>query len=182
VAWPPAGGTFDTPLPFSVPSLVRHAITLLVGEMEREERAILGAASVCGQAIDIDLVAQVAERSVADVERALPVFERASLVTFDGRRYAFAAPLIAEVVRNEDLTAGERRRLERRAGEALAARSDLESRVRRAELLAHAAPDQAAYQLALDAARDAKGAGAERMQRRAMAAAELISPGAQLDR
>jgi DNA-binding SARP family transcriptional activator len=177
VAWPPEGGTFDAPLPFSIPSLVRHAISLLVGEMGREERAILGAASVCGQTIDLDLVAHVAERSVADVERALPVFERAYMVTFDGRRYAFAAPLTAEVVRTEDLTPGERRRLERRAGDALAARTDLESRVLRAELLAHAAPDHAVYQLALDAARDAKAAGAERMERRAMAAAEVISAG-----
>ena len=182
VAWPPPGGTLDTPLPFSVPSLVRHAITLLVAEMGKEERAILAAASVCGHAIDVELVAHVAERPVADIERALPVFERAYLVTFDGRRHSFAASLTGEVVRLETVTRGERRRLEQRAGEALAARSDLESRVLRAELLAHAAPDQTVYQLALDAARDAKAAGAERMARRAMAAAESISRAAQVDR
>lgn len=182
VAWPPPRGTLEAPLPFSVPSLVRHAIAVRVGELTAEELAILRAASVCGQALDLALVAHVADRTPADVERALPAFERRQLVQFDGKRYTFAAPLVAEVVRRDCLTRGERRGLERRASEALASRTDLESRALRAELLAHSAPDQAAYDWAMAVGREALAEGARRIARRAVAAADRISQDAQLDR
>jgi len=182
VAWPPARGTLEAPLPFSVPSLVRHAIAVRVGELTADELAILRAASVCGQALDLALVAQVAGRAPADVERALPAFERRHLVQFDGRRYTFAAPLIAEVVKAECMTRGERRGLERRASEALAGKTDLESRALRAELLAHAAPDQEAYDLAVMVGREALAAGARRLAQRAIGAADRISRTAQLER
>jgi DNA-binding SARP family transcriptional activator len=181
-AWPPPRGTLDTPLPFSVPSLVQQAIALQVGELGSDELAVLRAASVCGQALDLERIAHVAERSLAGVERALPAFERRQLVTFDGRRYTFAAPLVAEVVRVECITRGERRRLERRASEALASRGDLESRALRAELLARTAPGAEAFQLAIAVAREALEAGAMRIARRAAAAAECDTRGAQLDR
>jgi len=181
-AWPPPRATLDAPLPFSVPSLVRRAIELRVGELSAPELAILCAASVCGQAIDVGLVAQVAGRQIDEVERTLPVFERRHLMQFDGRRYTFAAPLMAEVVRTECLTRGERRRLEQLGSEALAPRTDLASRVLRAELLAHAAPDQAAYDLALAVGWEAVDGGARRMAQRAVAAAERVSRTAQLDR
>jgi DNA-binding SARP family transcriptional activator len=182
LTWPPPGGTLDAPLPFSMPSLVRMALAVRVGELGPEEQAILQAASVCGGVLDIDLLAQVTGRAVADVERALPAFERRQLVTFDGRRYTFAAPLVAEVVRAECLTRGERRRLERRVIEGLGQRTDLDSRGLAAELLAHAAPDERAFDLALGVARDALAAGAARVARRALAAAERISQDARLDR
>ena len=182
VAWPPARGTLEAPLPFSVPSLVRHAIAVRVGELTADELAILRAASVCGQALDLAVVAQVAGRAPADVERALPAFERRQLVQFDGKRYTFAAPLVAEVVRRDCLTRGERRGFERRASDALAGRTDLESRALRVELLTHAAPDQAAYDLALAVGHEALTQGAPRIARRAVAAADQICQEAQLDR
>ncbi len=181
-AWPPPRGTLDTPLPFSVPSLVQQAIAIQVGELGPDELAVLRAASICGQALDLELIAHVAERPLATVERALPAFERRQLVTFDGRRYTFVAPLVAEVVRVECITRGERRRLERRASEALASRGDLESRALLAELLARTAPGAEAFKLAIAVAREALDAGATRIARRAAAAAESDTRGAQLDR
>ena len=171
-----------SPLPFSVPALVRHAIAVRVGELGADEIAILRAASVCGQALDLELIAHVAERPAAEVERALPAFERRYLVQFDGKRYTFAAPLVAEVVRAECLTRGQRRGLERRASEALTPRTDLEGRALRVELLAHAAPDQSAYDLAIQVGWDALKGGARRIARRAALTAERISRDAQLDR
>lgn len=182
VAWPPPRATFDAPLPFSVPSLVGHAIAVRVGELSADEVTILRAASVCGQALDLELVAHVADRAPADVKRALPAFERRQMIQFDGTRYTFAAPLIAQVVRTECLTRGERRGLEQRASDVLAQRTDLESRALRAELLAHAAPDQAAYDLALAVGSEALADGAPRLARRAVAAADLVARAAQLDR
>ncbi|MGH7615556.1 MAG: hypothetical protein ACREMW_16125, partial [Gemmatimonadales bacterium] len=180
--WPPPRRTLDAPLPFSVPSLVRLAVAMRVKELDPEEEVVLRAASVCGQALDLELVALLAERSPAQVERSLPAFERRHLVSFDGQRYAFTAPLVAEAVQSECLTRGERRRLERRAIDALAGRADLESRVRRVELLAHVEAGAEAYALALAAARDALDIGAARVARRSIAAAEHLSRTAGVDR
>jgi DNA-binding SARP family transcriptional activator len=182
IAWPPERETFVAPLPFSVPALVRHAIGVRVGELPAGEIEILRAASVCGQALDLELVAHVADRLLPEVERALPAFERRHLVQFDGRRYTFAAPLIAEVICSECMTRGERRGLERRASDALAGKTDLESRALRAELLAHAAPDQEAYDLAVTVGGEALAVGARRIAQRAIGAADRISRTAQLER
>jgi hypothetical protein len=151
-------------------------------DLADEEVLVLRAASVCGQEIEPDLVAHVAEREPADVERALPAFERRQLVAFDGRRYAFVAPLVAEVVRAQCLTKGERQRLERRAIDALGSRTDLESRVRRVELLAGVDPGKVAFDDALSVARDAVTTGALRLARRAVSAAERAGHGAGVDR
>src|ERR1700752_543502 len=181
VAWPPAGGTIDAPLPFSVPVVARHAIAVRVGELSTGEVRVLSAAGICGQALDPDLIAQIAELTRHDVERALPSFERRHLIQFDGQRYTFTAPLIAEVIRAECITKGERRVLERRAVDALAARRDLESRVLRVDLLSRVAPDQSALDLALSVAHDAWKTGARRMCEWSLAAAERIQQRAQLD-
>jgi len=181
VAWPPPGGTIDAPLPFSVPVVARHAIAVRIGELAPAEVRVLSAASVFGLALDLELIADVAQLSRHDVEQALPACERRHLIQFDGRRYAFAAPLIAEVIRAECTTKGERRILERRAIDALAGRNDLESRALQVDLLSRVAPDQAALDLALSVARDARELGARRMLDWSLAAAERIQQEAQLD-
>ncbi|HXF94944.1 MAG TPA: hypothetical protein VNI61_02460, partial [Gemmatimonadales bacterium] len=179
--WPPARGTLDAPLPFSVPSLVRHAIAVRVGELDGGEQAVLRAASVCGQVLEPEVVAAVAQRPVAEVERALPAFEHRGLVRFDGRRYVFAAPLVVEAVRAECLSRGDRRRLEERAIAALALRDDLEARALRVELMAPVAPGAEVLELAVGVAREALEAGAVRLAQRALAAAELVIREARLD-
>lgn len=181
VTWPPPGGTIDAPLPFSVPAVARHAIAVRVGELAPNELRILSSASVFGQALDLDLIAHVVGLSRQDVEQVLPAFERRHLIQFDGRRHTFAAPIISEVIRTECTTKGERRTLERKGIDVLADRRDLESRALRIELLARVAPDQAAYELALAAIREAWNQGARRVVERALAAAERIQKDAQLD-
>jgi adenylate cyclase len=178
VSWPPPEEPTDAPLPFSIPSLLRHALGARLTDLGDEDILVLRAASVCGQQIDMDLVAHVAERMPADVERALPAFERRQLVAFDGQRYAFVAPLVAEVVRAQCLTKGERQRLERRAIEALGSRTDLEGRVRRVELLAGVGPGAAAFAEAVAVGREALAVGAMRVARRALHAAERAGEGA----
>ncbi len=179
-AWPPRGGTIDAPLPFSVPAVARHAVGVRLGELTANEMRVLCAAAVLGQALNLDLIAEVAELTRHEVERALPSCERRHLILFDGRRYTFAASLIAQVVRAECTTAGERRRLERRAIDALASLQDLESRALRVELLARAAPDQAALDLAMAVVQDARKIGALRLGARALAAATQIQQKAKL--
>jgi hypothetical protein len=132
----------------------------------------LSAASIGALALDLDLVSTLTELPRAQVEECLAASERRHLVAFNGERYAFVAPLVAEVVRNECLTRGQRTSLCRRAIALLASRSDLEALVLRAELMARADPGTAAFEEGVTVARAALAAGATRTARRALAAAE----------
>jgi DNA-binding SARP family transcriptional activator len=180
--WPPPQETIVAPLPDTVPNLVQHAIAMRVAELSADQIAVLAAASICGQTLDLELIGKVSEKSLESLEQALPALERKHLIQFDGRRYAFVAPLIAQVVQLECLTRGDRRALKRRAAEALTGRTDLESRVLRAELLAHGQPDQATFDFAVVVAEEARHAGAQRLVHRAIVAAERASQGMQFDR
>jgi predicted ATPase len=180
--WPPPRGTYDVSLPFSIPSLVRMAIAVRVGELSKEEQAILRAASAISEAVDLDLVSLVSAQAQADVESAVPAFERRGFVTFDGQRYVFTAPIVREVVRTECLSRGQLHQLERRAVEALSGRDDLESRALRADLLAHLEGSREALEAAVAVARDALDAGAIRLAKRAFIAAERLSGDLKLDR
>lgn len=171
-AWPAPERTFDASLPFSVPSLLRDALVVILKELTAQQLAILGAGSVSGDPFDLELIAQILDRPVAQIELDLPESEKRHLITFDGGRYTFTAPVIADVVRAECFTPGELRRLEKRAGEALAARPDLESRVRRVSLRAQASPDRNVGEEALALAREATSAGMPVSARRALKAAE----------
>jgi DNA-binding SARP family transcriptional activator len=181
VAWPPPGGTIDAPLPFSVPATARHAIAVRIGELSPTEVRVLSVASLCGEGLDLELIAKVGDLPRTKVEDALPACERRHLILFDGRRYTFAAPLIAEVFRAECITKGERRRLEERAIASLAPRTDLESRALRADLLSHVAPDRTAFDLAAAVAVDALRTGARRTVEWSLAVAERIQREASLD-
>jgi DNA-binding SARP family transcriptional activator len=175
LAWPIPGATMDSPLPISVPVLARLAITARITPLDEPSRRVLAVASVLGLALDTDLIAQLANSSRAAVEDLLPAMERVNLLAFDGERYAFAAPLIAQVVRAEFLTPGQQRTLRQRAVVLLASRGDLESRVLRAELMARVEPGEVAFAEAAAVARDALAGGAPRTASRALAAAERSS-------
>jgi DNA-binding SARP family transcriptional activator len=172
VVWPRPQATFDTPLPFSIPDLVRTAIAARIAELAGEDRRVLSVASIGALALDLDLVATLTELPRSRVEECLAASERRDLVAFNGERYAFVAPLVAEVVRRECLTAGQRTSLRRRAVDLLASRQDIEALVLRVELMAHSDPGAAAFEEAVAVARVALAAGAARTARRALAAAE----------
>jgi len=170
--WPPPSATFEAPLPLSIPNLARAGIVARVARLDTDVRRVLVTASVLGVRLDLDLLAQVVDRPRAWVEQQLPALERANLVTFDGERYAFAAPLLAQAVRAEFLTSGERRALCRQAAAALAGRPDLASRALRLELLTELDPGEGAFLEATTVARMALAEGATRTARRALVAAE----------
>ena len=170
--WPRRGSTIDSPLPISVPDLVRMAVVARVSVLDAADLLLLRAASVSGSALDPDVLSRTTGLAPDAVEAGLARLERAGLVANDGRRYAFAAPLIAEVVSGECLTAGQRRSLRLRTAEALARREDMDSRVLRVELLSEVGPDESVFADALAVADAALAAGAVRSVRRACAAAE----------
>ena len=119
LAWPPPGGTTESPLPISVPNLVRRAISARVAELDPQSRSILQAASIGPPIIDLELVAGLTGLPLAKVEDGLALLERRRFMACDGDRYAVIAPLVADVVANEWLVPGERRNLRARAIEVL---------------------------------------------------------------
>jgi len=156
----------------SVPSLARQAVAARVAELDQTSLQVLRAASIGALAVDPELIAALTELTAERVDQVLTVLERHGLLAFDGERYRFAAPLIAEVVRGDRLLPGERRGLRARAAAALAARQDLESRLLRVDLLARIGPAAVAFAEALAAAQAALAESAPRAARRALAVAE----------
>jgi predicted ATPase len=150
------------------------AVVARVSQLDPRDLQLLRTASIGGRSFDIELLAGMCDLAPQALQEALERIERAGLATFDGSRYAFAAPLVAEVVRRECLTPGQRSSLLRRAAEALATRDDMEARVLRIEMLAEAAPGREVLGLAFSVAEEALAAGAARSARRALTAAERV--------
>ncbi len=169
--WPPPMETLDSPFPIPVPQLARTAIMSRIAGLDDPSLAVLRAASVTGTALDPTLLAAVTALPATALEQALDQLEERRFLTFDGTRYTFAGALLGEIVRSACLTAGQRRRLQRRVADLLADRTDLESRVLRAELRARDGPGPDAFAEAEAVAREALAAGSVRTVRRAVAAA-----------
>jgi DNA-binding SARP family transcriptional activator len=177
-AWPRPGATIEGSLPISVPSLAGRAVMARIAELDKTSLQVLRAASIGALAVDPGLVASLTGLARERVEDLLALLERHRLLTFDGERYLFAAPLIAQVVRGECLAAGERRALRARAVAALATRQDLESRLLRVELMARIGPAAAVFAEAVAAAQVGLAESAPRAVCRALAVAErVLEPG-----
>jgi DNA-binding SARP family transcriptional activator len=172
LTWPPPDATLESPLPMVVPDLVRRTIMGRLAELDRETRAILGAASIGGAELDLALISALTGLNGALLEERLALLERQRFLVFDNGRYLFAAPLIEQVVRAEGLTPGQASGLRRRAIDILATQPDLESRTLRAELLARTSPGVPAFQEAIAVAQAALGAKGQHHARRALRAAE----------
>ncbi|MEE8191928.1 MAG: AAA family ATPase [Gemmatimonadales bacterium] len=175
VSWPPKAATLEGALPFTMPQLANMAVVARVAELDAESQAVLKAASITGVALDLPLIATLAESPLERVEEVLDILEQRRLVVYDGNRYTFSAALIPQVIRGECITSGQRRRLRKRAIEELEARDDLESRVLLAELRAKVEPDDAAFGDAVEIARTAHEDGSLRTAQRALAAAARMA-------
>lgn len=171
LAWPRRGATNESPLPISVPDLVRMAVVGRVSALSAEDLQLLRAASIAGPGIDVDALQRTTGLDAGALEDGLVRLERSGLVAHDGRRYAFAAPLIAEVVATECLTTGQRRSLRQRTADALATRGEMDARVLRVELLSRIGAESV-FPDAVRTAEEAISAGALRSARRALTVAE----------
>jgi predicted ATPase len=173
--WPAAHATLESPLPFILPDLVRRAIAARLIALERDTAAAPAAATIGAVALDLELIAALTGMDARGLEPHLALLERQHFITFDAGRYAFAAPLVQQVVRNEALTPGEAQGLRLRAIAALASRNDLESRALRVELMARAMATAQAFGEAIALARDARAAESGRIAGRALLAADRIA-------
>ncbi len=170
--WPVPDQTLDSPLPISVPALARMAIAARVGRLDEASQRVLTIASVLGLEMDPELLAKLADMAEPRVQDALTTLERLDFVVFDGERYAFSAPLVAQVIRGEFVTPGEQRILQQRIVGLLAPRLDLESRLLRTEFQARLEPGNQVVTQALAIAREAIASAARRTATRALAVAE----------
>jgi DNA-binding SARP family transcriptional activator len=172
LTWPARDSTYESPLPISVPDLVRVSVVARVGGLGEETINVLRASSMGSLALDPQLITALSKVSDSVLEASLDELERLGFIRYNGRRYAFTAPVIKETVSAEYLTHGQRQRLRRCAASFLATRDDLESRVLRVELLARSDPGKDSFAEAMAVAQDALSAAADRTARRALAAAE----------
>jgi DNA-binding SARP family transcriptional activator len=172
LAWPPPGATLDSPLPMTAPDLLRRVILARLVQLDAGTKAVITAASIGAVALDLELIGALTAVTGASLDDRLGVLERHRFLVFDRGRYAFAAPLVQQVVRSEGLTPGQAQRLRARAIGILADRRDLESRVLRAELSARATPGPQAFNEAAAVAREALAAQSPRIARRAIRAAD----------
>jgi DNA-binding SARP family transcriptional activator len=173
--WPAEGATLDSPLPFSVPDLVKVAIVARVSDLDEKSLSVLRAAAIGGTALDEELLKALTGFSDGELEQSLDTLESRRFIAYNRVRYAFTAPLFAQLVRAECLTRGQRQRLRRQALSELQGREDLESRVLAIELCSRTDPSETAVQEALEVARFAMAAGSDRTARRALAAAERMT-------
>lgn len=150
------------------------AVVARASALDLPDLQLLRAASVGGDALDLDVLRETSGLTPELIENGLARLERAGFLVFDGQRYALTAPLMADVIRRECLTAGQRMALRQRAAQALATRTDMEARVLRIELLAELQPDDAILTAALRLADEALDAGAPRGAHRVLAVADRM--------
>lgn len=108
----------------SVPESVRHAVGARLARLSPDADDLLAVAAVLGQVVDASLLAAVAARPTAEVERLLDeLFDARLLLSGDGRALEFPHALVREAV-DRDLNPLRRARLHRQAAEALMAAAE----------------------------------------------------------
>jgi DNA-binding SARP family transcriptional activator len=170
--WPRPRSTIETPLPFTMPDLLRTAVLARVSALDEGTRDVLSAASVGDMAVDPSLVALLTGMPPADVERELEILEQHHFVVFDEARYMFVAPLLKKAVEEACLSRGKRQRFRQHAVNELGRRDSISSRILRIELMAKTEMREGAYQEAIELAEEAIVAGSHGAARRLLAAAE----------
>lgn len=170
--WPPPGGTFDSPFPVTLSSLLRNAIAARFASLDEDAAAVLRAASGAGDVVYPELLEAVTGIGTMRVDAALDRLEQRRFVTFTGDRYVFNGRIVRRVVSRECMRSGGRRRLREKYVEILAPRTDIESRLLRAEILVSLDRRDQAFQVAASVVEQALSDGAERSARRALRFAE----------
>jgi DNA-binding SARP family transcriptional activator len=169
--WPSPGSTLDSSFPMTISDVVRSAIAARVARLDEDSTAVLRAASIAGEIIDLLLITEASGLPSTRVEAALDRLERERLVVFNGGRYTFTGRLIPAVVVSECMQSGGRRRLRERCIAALAARDDVDSQLLRARLQASEHHPEA-FAAAVLVAQRALALGAQRTAANAIRTAE----------
>lgn len=111
-AWPAPLRTLDQSLPGDLPSELVAAFRVSFRRLSEGAQAALAALSVLGDRVDERTVAAVAELDLSTARAALDELEWTRWIEAEPRGYGFVARIAKLVVREDMLTAGQRRRLE----------------------------------------------------------------------
>lgn len=170
--WPPKEATLDSPLPFTMPDLLRMSIAARTSVLNPETLDVLRVASVSTPCLEAELIAKVLDGDVNSTLERLDELERHQFIRFDGTRYSFVAPIVAQIVQAECLTRGKRQRLRTQVATALDDATDLESRALRAELKIGIDSTEANLEAAFAIVEEATANRGSRLAKRMLSAVE----------
>jgi DNA-binding SARP family transcriptional activator len=114
-AWPAPLRTLDQSLPGDLPVTLVAAFRVSFRRLSLLAQSALSAIAVLGDRAPLVRIAEVAKLSPEEAERALDELEWTRWLESEPRGYAFVARIAREVVLEDMMTAGQRRRLEARA-------------------------------------------------------------------
>jgi DNA-binding SARP family transcriptional activator len=114
-AWPAPLRTLDHSLPGELPATLVAAFRVSFRRLSPLAQSALSAVAVLGDRASLVRIAQVAKLSPEEAEHALDELEWTRWLESEPRGYAFVARIAREVVLEDMMTAGQRRRLEARA-------------------------------------------------------------------
>lgn len=109
--WPATAQTLDQTLPGDLPDAVVAALRINSRRLGATALKVLGAATLAPDRVTADLLAHVTELGRSAVEEALDELEWNRWLVAEGRGYSFAARLVRQVLSEDLLTPGMRRRL-----------------------------------------------------------------------
>lgn len=114
--WPAARKTLDQTLPGELPDAVASAIRIGFRRLGPSAQTALSAAAALGGRVDRETLARASGLAPEELDPALDELEWGRWLISEPRGYAFRARIVAEVVAEDMLTPGQRRRILERAG------------------------------------------------------------------
>jgi DNA-binding SARP family transcriptional activator len=117
-AWPEPFRTLDQSLPGNLPDAVVAAIRIGVRQLSPTAQRVLTATAILGELVPLDLLERVLSLPPAEVARALDELEWHRWLVAEPRGYSFVARIVRQVVEQDTVTPGQRRRVLEAAGRA----------------------------------------------------------------
>ena len=119
-AWPEPFRTLDQSLPGNLPDAVVAAIRIGVRQLSPTAQRVLTATAILGELVPPPLLERVLSLTSGDVARALDELEWHRWLVAEPRGYSFVARIVRQVVEQDTVTPGQRRRVLEAAGRASA--------------------------------------------------------------
>ncbi len=115
-AWPEPFRTLDQSLPGNLPDAVVAAIRIGVRQLSPTAQRVLTATAILGELVPPALLERVLSLPPAEVARALDELEWHRWIVGEPRGYSFVARIVRQVVEQDTVTPGQRRRVLEAAG------------------------------------------------------------------
>jgi hypothetical protein len=114
-AWPDKHRTLDQTIPGALPETVAAALRLRFRNLTDDAQAMLIVVAVVGGNESVTVLAKAADISLKRAERALDELEWQRWLAGDAHGYTFVTKLAGDIVLADMVTAGQKRRMQKRA-------------------------------------------------------------------